>query len=450
MQVFVAYLRVSTDKQGVFGLGMEAQREAVSRYVQNRGQIVSEYVEVESGKKSNRPQLTAALAECRRHRAILVIAKLDRLARNVHFISGLMNSDVDFVAVDMPTANRLTIHILAAVAEHEREMISERTKAALASARTRGVKLGNPRAAEALIKARAALGMIPIAPDVISLLVDWRSDGLTLREIAAKLNRLSIPSSRGLRWHGSTVSSTIDRYHESQKARTPDRPKALKDECVLSSSSLNSSLNAIYSQAIPSVSLSSAGRESKTEGVKAMYDLDEAYRMLDTFVGSGAMHFDVTFNDIDGEKCGFRPSQTARQLRSSLPHLIPGLRERQQNIIIRPKSEKVVFIQLDDLPEDQVHRLVPVACLSIQTSPGNHQSWVAVADLPGKAEAKDFSRRLRKGVGADPEASGATRLAGTPNFKTKIRAVVSDHTDHSPGARTHCDPAAARNPRLCG
>ena len=99
---------------------------------------------MESGRKTDRPQLTAALAECRKRRAVLVIAKLDRLARNVHFISGLMNSDVEFIAVDMPSANRLTIHILAAVAEHEREMISQRTKAALAAAKARGTKLGNP------------------------------------------------------------------------------------------------------------------------------------------------------------------------------------------------------------------------------------------------------------------------------------------------------------------
>jgi len=173
LQKYIVYLRVSTDKQGVFGLGMDAQREAVRRYVQNHGHILAEYVEVESGKKSDRPQLTAALAECRKNRATLVIAKLDRLARNVHSISGLMNSDVEFVAVDMPTANRLTIHILAAVAEHEREMISERTKAALAAAKARGVKLGNPRPHEALAKARAALRRKPIPLDVLGLIAEY-------------------------------------------------------------------------------------------------------------------------------------------------------------------------------------------------------------------------------------------------------------------------------------
>lgn len=120
---------------------MDAQREAVTRFIGQRGQISGQYVEVESGRKNNRPQLTAALEECKQRRATLVIAKLDRLARNVHFISGLMESNVDFVAVDMPDANRLTIHILAAVAEHERELISKRTKDALAQAKARGTKL---------------------------------------------------------------------------------------------------------------------------------------------------------------------------------------------------------------------------------------------------------------------------------------------------------------------
>ena len=149
MTDYVAYYRVSTDKQGIKGLGMDAQREAVARFMAGKGDLAAQFIEVESGRKDNRPQLLAALAECRKRRAVLVIAKLDRLARNVRFISGLMNSDVEFVAVDMPSANRLTIHILAAVAEHEREMISQRTKAALAAAKARGTKLGNPRGAEA-------------------------------------------------------------------------------------------------------------------------------------------------------------------------------------------------------------------------------------------------------------------------------------------------------------
>ena len=144
---FVAYYRVSTDKQGRSGLGLDAQREAVHRHL-NGGSwhLVAEVIEVESGKRNDRPKLSEALRLCRIHKATLIIAKLDRLARNVHFTSGLMESGVDFVAVDFPQANRLTIHILAAVAEHEAGMISARTRAALAAAKARGVQLGGLRA----------------------------------------------------------------------------------------------------------------------------------------------------------------------------------------------------------------------------------------------------------------------------------------------------------------
>jgi DNA invertase Pin-like site-specific DNA recombinase len=190
---FCTYYRVSTDKQGITGLGMEAQRDAVARYVQSRGQIVAEFIEVESGKRhTNRPQLLAALVECRKRRAVLLIARLDRLARNVAFIANLMDSDVEFVAVDMPHANRLTIHILAAVAEHEREMISQRTKAALAAAKARGKKLGNPNYQEALSHARAALGYKPPPSGILDLIAEWRRAGRVWREIAENLNGLNI------------------------------------------------------------------------------------------------------------------------------------------------------------------------------------------------------------------------------------------------------------------
>lgn len=152
----VAYLRVSTARQGASGLGLEAQRAAVAGYAASVGaSIAAEYVEVESGRKADRPQLAAALAACQLRRATLVIAKLDRLARNVAFISALMESGgarggLDFVACDMPHANRLTLHIMSAMAEHEAQMISQRTKAALAAAKARGVRLGNPNGARAL------------------------------------------------------------------------------------------------------------------------------------------------------------------------------------------------------------------------------------------------------------------------------------------------------------
>jgi DNA invertase Pin-like site-specific DNA recombinase len=143
---FVTYTRVSTDKQGRSGLGLEAQREAVERHLARVGGVeVAAFTEIESGKRADRPQLLQALATARAHGAVLIVAKLDRLARNVAFISTLMESGVDFVACDCPAANRLTLHILAAMGEHEAAMISERTKAALAATKARGTILGGYR-----------------------------------------------------------------------------------------------------------------------------------------------------------------------------------------------------------------------------------------------------------------------------------------------------------------
>jgi DNA invertase Pin-like site-specific DNA recombinase len=144
---FVSYLRVSTERQGRSGLGLEAQRAAVTDYLDGGNwQLVAELVEVESGAKAARPKLAEALALCRSHRATLVIAKLDRLTRDAHFLLGLKKAGIDFVAADMPSANRMTVGIMAVVAEEERRMISARTKAALAAAKARGKKLGGLRA----------------------------------------------------------------------------------------------------------------------------------------------------------------------------------------------------------------------------------------------------------------------------------------------------------------
>ena len=143
---FVPYYRVSTARQGQSGLGLEAQQKAVRDFLNGGAwEIVAEFVEVESGKKADRPELARALDACRKHKAKLVIAKLDRLSRNLAFIATLMDAGVEFIAVDNPHANKLTLHILAAVAEHEREAISERTKAALAAAKARGTRLGTPQ-----------------------------------------------------------------------------------------------------------------------------------------------------------------------------------------------------------------------------------------------------------------------------------------------------------------
>ena len=142
----VAYYRVSTKKQGQSGLGLDGQQAALEQYIaQNAGQIIGTYREVETGKRADRPELLKAIAHAKRSKATLVVAKLDRFSRNVAFLSRLMESGIDFVACDNPHANRFTCHILAAVAEHEAAMISERTKAALASAKRRGIKLGSSR-----------------------------------------------------------------------------------------------------------------------------------------------------------------------------------------------------------------------------------------------------------------------------------------------------------------
>jgi DNA invertase Pin-like site-specific DNA recombinase len=217
---FVAYYRVSTAKQGRSGLGLEEQQEAVRSYLNGgRWKLVAEFTEVESGKRKDRPTLAAALAACRLHRAKLVIAKLDRLARNVAFTSALMESGVEFEAVDFPQANRLTIHILAAVAEHEAKAISDRTKAALAAAKARGVKLGGARTVTVADDVRE-LGQKAIqeranarAADYAPAIAELRSAGATsLRAIAAGLNDRGIPTPSGRgEWQAVQVQRVLAR-----------------------------------------------------------------------------------------------------------------------------------------------------------------------------------------------------------------------------------------------
>jgi DNA invertase Pin-like site-specific DNA recombinase len=220
---FVAYYRVSTEKQGRSGLCLEAQQEAVRSYL-NGGdwQLMAEVVEVESGKKNDRPRLAEAPRLCRLHGAILVIAKLDRLARNVAFISNLMESGVEFTAVDFPQANRLTVHILAAVAEHEREMISRRTKDALAAAKARGKKLGGNRGKIHLVAKKGALASAVVrsikakrrAADIGPIIADIQASGATsLRQIAAGLNARGIRTPRGGEWSAVQVNRVLDQHH---------------------------------------------------------------------------------------------------------------------------------------------------------------------------------------------------------------------------------------------
>jgi DNA invertase Pin-like site-specific DNA recombinase len=215
---FVSYLRVSTDKQGHSGLGIEAQRKAVADYLNGgRWKLLKEYVEVESGKHADRPELAAAIRHSKATGATLIVAKLDRLARNVAFISALMESGVEFVAADMPMANRLTVHVLAAVAEHEREQISARTKAALAAAKARGTKLGNPNGARALRGLGNASAVAALrrsadrhAAQVLPIIEELRGEGITsLHEIADELNRREIRTARGGQWYATSVRHVL-------------------------------------------------------------------------------------------------------------------------------------------------------------------------------------------------------------------------------------------------
>jgi DNA invertase Pin-like site-specific DNA recombinase len=209
------------------GLGLDAQREAVNQFLAARaatgcvplrqgsgGQVIAEFVEIESGSKNDRPQLALALETCRRHKATLLIAKLDRLARNVAFIANLMESATDFVAVDMPHASRLVLHVMAAFAEHEREMISQRTKAALAAAKARGVKLGLNGARIAARHHREAVAYAATIEDHIN--AARASGAKTLTAIAAYLNTRGVPSREGKRWHPSSVSRTVRRLREDR------------------------------------------------------------------------------------------------------------------------------------------------------------------------------------------------------------------------------------------
>jgi len=217
---WISYLRVSTDRQVKSGLGIEAQRNAVDEFL-NGGSwsLVKEYTEVESGKRTDRPKLDDAIKACRAYGAKLVIAKLDRLSRDAHFLLGLEKAGIDFVAADMPNANRLTVGIMAMVAEEERRMISRRTKDALAAAKRRGTRLGGDRgvvpskaarakAVEA-VKARADSRAADLAP----IIKDLQAAGAeSLRAIAAGLNAAGIPTPRGAgEWSATQVQRTLAR-----------------------------------------------------------------------------------------------------------------------------------------------------------------------------------------------------------------------------------------------
>lgn len=221
----IAYHRVSTQQQGMSGLGLDAQRTAIEDYAARVGaHVVQSFTEIESGKNNQRPELAKALHLAAVTGATLVIAKLDRLSRNAAFLITLKDSGVRFVAADMPDANDFTVGIMALVAQQEREAISKRTKEALAAAKRRGVKLGNPNGAAAIKRAAKGngAGVAAIkqkanqhAERLRPVIDDLTSNGLTtLRQIAGGLNERSMLTPRGGRWHTSTVRNLLTRLHK--------------------------------------------------------------------------------------------------------------------------------------------------------------------------------------------------------------------------------------------
>jgi len=213
---FVAYYRVSTQRQGQSGLGLESQQSAVIQYCAGK-ELIAEFTEIESGRKTDRPQLLAALALAKKNKATLVIAKLDRLARNVHFISGLLESGVQFIAVDMPEADRTFLQMAAVFAEWEARKISERTKAALQAAKVRGTVLGSPRpevgskAGVEVKQAKANAFAFRVAPSLQSILAQV---GSNLRDVAAELQLRGIKTARGNEtWHPAQVAQLIRRVN---------------------------------------------------------------------------------------------------------------------------------------------------------------------------------------------------------------------------------------------
>ncbi len=217
---FVAYYRVSTAGQGRSGLGLEAQQRAIKEYVAsvNGSLIAPPFKEIESGKRSDRPELAKALAHAKKNKARLLVAKLDRLARNVAFMSALMESGVDFVACDMPTANRFMVHILSAVAEYEAKMISDRTKAGLASRKARSLPLGTPANLKRGNKVAAEKNRaeaLAVAERMRPAIEAIRGDGATsVRAIAAALNAKGYTTDRGSDWHPTSVARLLARLDQ--------------------------------------------------------------------------------------------------------------------------------------------------------------------------------------------------------------------------------------------
>lgn len=220
-QKYVEYLRVSTQRQGVSGLGLEAQREIIRNYLHDITPI-AEFVEVESGRHNDRPKLKEALALCRKIGGTLIVAKLDRLSRSVSFLSQLLESDTDIVFCDFPQANKMMLHIVSAIAQYEAELISTRTKQALAAKKARGASLGNPqhlmKKHQIAIENSIATNQQKAHDNVnnkraVAMLRTLVGKGLTLQQIADTLNNEGFVTSHGFRFSPSTVHKLINRYN---------------------------------------------------------------------------------------------------------------------------------------------------------------------------------------------------------------------------------------------
>lgn len=219
-KTYVSYCRCSTDRQGTSGLGLEAQQEAVRRYVASvGGSLLSEHVEVESGKCATRPVLAEAIAECRKQRAVLLIAKLDRLSRSVAFTAALLDGDVEFIACDMPEANKFMIHLMSAFAEYEREQISARTKAALAAAKVRGVVLGSYGRTLADRNIENANQFAHSMRSEVEKLLERGC--VRLLDVADGLNQAGYLTREGVKWGPSSAQRLLRRLGLRTPAMTP-------------------------------------------------------------------------------------------------------------------------------------------------------------------------------------------------------------------------------------
>jgi hypothetical protein len=338
---------------------------------------------------------------------------------------------------------------MAAFAEHEREIISLRTKESLARVKAdlkeKGLrvslsgkvytKLGGPDPLAALKKANAAKQLRPPAQHVLDLMAELREARKSYRVIAGELNARDIRTPQGCQWYAATVRAALlrvtvnERKHAMAHALYEDVAPEHNRESAHASLLPEGEL-----PGIPPFSVPSAGRGTEKGGVPMQSDIKEAERMIDLFTSVGARSFVVTKTDVDQRVIWGKPYSVA-ELRPKLPAMVRTAADRKpyytsegkvvsagENLIVRPTGPDVAFVQLDDLNVEQLERVRPAAFLMHETSPGNHQAWLAVSDVPNSGEPfKAFMRRVRKAVGGnDKSASHATRLGGTENFKEKF------------------------------